>query len=188
MRNHGTHKPAINTHTQERATVMVAEEECIYWRWRDVIRRADVRCYRDSGSLPSMCVLIAGLSCVPWYLMHHRCAAPPRLRPGEAINQLSTTRTPHTHTPHCIHGLCAWFIWRFDMSCTSEMLKLRKSSELRCPQCYGKTATVNAMAVHGLSAHLSICASWRILKIKNKRSALQVDEGNDGNKDCLLIS
>ena len=45
---------------------------------------------------------MAGLSWVPWLLIHHRCAAHPArvqsvwLRPGEAVNQPSTAHTPHT--------------------------------------------------------------------------------------------
>ena len=54
---------------------------------------------------PQVCVLMAGLSRVPWLLMHHRCAAPPSQSPisltqarwgcKPAINSTHSTYTLH---------------------------------------------------------------------------------------------
>ena len=65
------------------------------------IHRADGTNCHASGSSSSVCVdgwFILGAMIA---LMHHRCAASPsqspiRLRTGEAVNQPSTTHTPHT--------------------------------------------------------------------------------------------
>ena len=70
------------------------------------------------------------------------------------------------------HSPLAWFIQRFGacqapLKCWSSA---KKSVRIACPQCYSKMATVNAMAVRGIN------------------NLLQVDETNDGNKDCLLIA
>ena len=57
-----------------------AIEEGVYWRWQDVIHRADVTCCHDSGSLLSVC--------------GDRCAAPPSPESNQS-DQLSTTHTRH---------------------------------------------------------------------------------------------
>ena len=38
----------------------------------------------EALSSECVCVLIAGLSWVPWLLMHHRCAAPPSAESNQA--------------------------------------------------------------------------------------------------------
>ena len=77
----------------------------VYWRaggicWADVQAAMTV-------APPRVCALMAGLSWVPWLLMHHRCASPPSQSPisltqarwgcKPAINNTQSTHALHSH-------------------------------------------------------------------------------------------
>ena len=75
----------------------------VYWEFQaGGIRRADGTTAMAVAP-PRVCVLMAGLSWVPWLLScttgvqpHPARVQSVWLRPGEAVNQPSTTHTPHT--------------------------------------------------------------------------------------------
>ena len=65
---------------------------------------------------PRVCVLMAGLSWVPWLLMHHRCAAPPSQSPI-SLTQARWGCKPAINSTHSTYirfpnpGCCEWVEW-----------------------------------------------------------------------------
>ena len=76
----------------------------------DGIHRAGGTNCHGCGSSSSVCVLMAGLSWVPWLLCTTGVQPHPArvqsvwLRPGEAANQPSTLHTPHTPSTGIFHS------------------------------------------------------------------------------------
>ena len=97
---------------RHRTQVDVVFVECVYWRWRDVIRRAGVTCCHDSGSLLSVCV-------DSWFILGAMIVHAPQVcsltQPQSPISltrarwgcKPSTTNTPQSHLRSCCYTECA---------------------------------------------------------------------------------
>ena len=119
----------------------------VYWSFRQVAF-AELMVQAVMTVAPArVCVLMAGLSWVPWLVMHHRCAAPPSQSPisltqarwgcKPAINNTHSTHTLHNYffrylsQLKCIDNdqrdICDKQITLEEVSSAIQQLKLNKS-------------------------------------------------------------